>query len=146
MSSSGMLRRVDLVRTDVSEERITSIMVTRIGALGSTLAVTSNPKYAAKEYVLPKRRFSEEPHGVTSHKPAFFKININLHTAELCISINQRYIQFSSLSQRVNHYILLNSCDVSPYTRPHACHGPAVSKHRARDCVQALNFFKIPDE
>jgi hypothetical protein len=43
MPSSGMLRRVALVRTDVSEECITSIIrVTRIGELGTTLAVTSN--------------------------------------------------------------------------------------------------------
>jgi hypothetical protein len=41
--SSGMLRRVALVRTDVSEELSTSIIrVTRIGELGTTLAVTSN--------------------------------------------------------------------------------------------------------
>jgi hypothetical protein len=38
-----MLRRVALVRTDVSEERSASIIrVTRIGELGPTLAVTSN--------------------------------------------------------------------------------------------------------
>jgi hypothetical protein len=38
-----MLRRVALVRTDVSEERIASIItVTRIGELGTTLAATSN--------------------------------------------------------------------------------------------------------
>jgi hypothetical protein len=43
MVSSGMLRRVALVRTDVSEELIASfISVTRIGELGTTLAVTSN--------------------------------------------------------------------------------------------------------
>jgi hypothetical protein len=43
MTSSGMLRRVALVRTDVSEERSASfIRVTRIGELGTTLAVTSN--------------------------------------------------------------------------------------------------------
>jgi hypothetical protein len=42
MASSGMLRRVALVRTDVSEEPSASIiMMTRIGELG-TLAVTSN--------------------------------------------------------------------------------------------------------
>jgi hypothetical protein len=42
MPSSGMLRRVALVRTDVSEELSASIIrVTRIGELG-TLAVTSN--------------------------------------------------------------------------------------------------------
>jgi hypothetical protein len=43
MTSSGMLRRVALVRTDVSEELSSSfIMVTRIGELGTTLAVTGN--------------------------------------------------------------------------------------------------------
>jgi hypothetical protein len=43
MVSSGMLRRVTLVRTDVSEVLSTSfIRVTRIGELGTTLPVTSN--------------------------------------------------------------------------------------------------------
>jgi hypothetical protein len=38
MPSSGMLRRAALVSTDVSEERITSIIkVTIIGELGTTL-------------------------------------------------------------------------------------------------------------
>jgi hypothetical protein len=40
MASSGMLRSVALVRTDVSEELSASfIRVTRIGELGTTLAV-----------------------------------------------------------------------------------------------------------
>jgi hypothetical protein len=41
--SSGMLRRVALVRTDVTEERSSSIIrVIGIGEVGTTLAVTSN--------------------------------------------------------------------------------------------------------
>jgi hypothetical protein len=43
MVSYGMLRSVALVRTDVSEElRVSFIRVTRIGEVGTTLAVTSN--------------------------------------------------------------------------------------------------------
>jgi hypothetical protein len=43
MVSSGLLRRVALVRTDVSEEPGASfITVTKIGALGRTRAATSN--------------------------------------------------------------------------------------------------------
>jgi hypothetical protein len=43
MASSGMLRRVVVVRTDVSEELSASfIRVTRIGELGTTLPVTIN--------------------------------------------------------------------------------------------------------
>jgi hypothetical protein len=43
MASSGMLRRVALVRTDVSEELSSSIIrATIIGELGTTLSVTSN--------------------------------------------------------------------------------------------------------
>jgi hypothetical protein len=42
MASSGMLRRVALVRTDVSEDRSACIIrVTRIDELGTTLAVAS---------------------------------------------------------------------------------------------------------
>jgi hypothetical protein len=43
MVSSGMLRRVALIRTDVLKELSSSIIrVTRIGELGTTPAVTSN--------------------------------------------------------------------------------------------------------
>jgi hypothetical protein len=42
MPSSGMLRRVALIRTDISEECIASIItVTRIGSLGNILAVAT---------------------------------------------------------------------------------------------------------
>jgi hypothetical protein len=48
--SSGMLRRVALVRTDVSEELSASfIRVTIIGELGTTVAVTSNRRTLMKE-------------------------------------------------------------------------------------------------
>jgi hypothetical protein len=43
MPSSGMLHHVALVRTEVAEELSASIIrVTRIGELGTTLAITTN--------------------------------------------------------------------------------------------------------
>jgi hypothetical protein len=45
MASSGMLRHVALVRTEVSEELTAPfIRVTRIGELGTTLSATSSPR------------------------------------------------------------------------------------------------------
>jgi hypothetical protein len=50
MASSGMLRLVDLVRTDISEElSVSFIRVTRIVEIGTTLAVTSNRRTLIKE-------------------------------------------------------------------------------------------------
>jgi hypothetical protein len=64
-----MLRRVALVRIDVSEGLSASfIRVTRIGELGATLAVASN----RRSYIPPKRRFLQEPHGMTSQRTPFF--------------------------------------------------------------------------
>jgi hypothetical protein len=95
-----MLRRVALVRTDVSEEPGASfIRVTRIGEQGTTLAVTDNRRtqltntssvrrllvaasvvpsspilvtLLKERQVPPKRRFLQEPHDVTSQKTPFF--------------------------------------------------------------------------
>jgi hypothetical protein len=48
MASSGILRHVALVRADVSEEHSAAfIRVTRIGELGTMLAVTSNRRTLA---------------------------------------------------------------------------------------------------
>jgi hypothetical protein len=54
MASSGILGRVALVRTDVSEERSTSIIrVTRIGELGTTLAVQQPTRLLVTGNVVP---------------------------------------------------------------------------------------------
>jgi hypothetical protein len=50
MASARVLRRVALVRTDVSEELSASIMLARIGELGTTLAVTSNRRTPRRKW------------------------------------------------------------------------------------------------
>jgi hypothetical protein len=58
MSSSGMLLRVVLVKTDDSRESSSSIIrVTRIGELGTTLGVTSN-RCTLRRFLHPIRRHS----------------------------------------------------------------------------------------
>jgi hypothetical protein len=53
MASSGMLPHVALVRTDVLEERITSIIrMTRIGKLGTMLAVTVTANIVPSSLIL----------------------------------------------------------------------------------------------
>jgi hypothetical protein len=53
--SSGLLRRVALVRTDVSEESGDSfIKVTKIGELGTTQAATSNRRTLRRNVTLMK--------------------------------------------------------------------------------------------
>jgi hypothetical protein len=78
------------------------IRVTRIGELGTTLAVTSsqtvlrrNTKSPARRflspwlwrrYVPPKHPFLQEPHGVTSQKTPFFKVT-TVKTSVLTIDL-----------------------------------------------------------
>jgi hypothetical protein len=81
-----MLRRVALVRTNVSEERSSPfIRVTRFGEVGSTLAVRRLLVTASvvpssqilvtlmKEALISSEtRFLPEPHGITYQKTPFF--------------------------------------------------------------------------
>jgi hypothetical protein len=56
MVSSGMLRCVALIISDVSEELSASfIRMTRIDELGTTLAVTSNRRTLRRNFQFPKR-------------------------------------------------------------------------------------------
>jgi hypothetical protein len=75
MVPSGMLLRVALVRTNVSEEPSAFfIRVTRIGELGTTLAATStdscHPDEGGAKFL--QHWFLQKPHGVTSPKTPFF--------------------------------------------------------------------------
>jgi hypothetical protein len=69
-----MLRRVALVRTDVSEEPGASfIRETRIGEPRTTQAANSNRRTLRRNTTVPpKRRFLQEQQGVKTQKTAFF--------------------------------------------------------------------------
>jgi hypothetical protein len=78
-----MLRRVALVRTDVSEELIASfIRVTRNGELETTLPLTSNRRTLRRN-----TNFLQEPHGVTSQKTQFFNYLISSVFGSSCLGI-----------------------------------------------------------
>jgi hypothetical protein len=84
MLSSGMLRRVALVRTDVSEERSAFfIRVTRIGELGTTPAATSNRSTLRRDTsetsVLTRATRRNIPEDTILHLPGTSILNICLN-------------------------------------------------------------------
>jgi hypothetical protein len=107
MPSSGMLRRVAPVRTDISEELSASfIRVTRIGELGTTLAVTSNRRTLrtnTKHQVPPKRWFLQEQHGVTTRKTPFFIV-----TAVKTSNVDSYLFSFPTVQGPFNPCMCLN--------------------------------------
>jgi hypothetical protein len=103
-----MLDRVALVRNDVSEELSASFFrVTRIGELGTMLAVTSNRRML--------RRNTTQPRGVTSQKTPLFIVT----TVKIT---NLTYVNFSFLwwiwSLHSNTY---GEHDLSDYSKVYYC-------------------------
>jgi hypothetical protein len=90
MESSGLLRRVALVRTDVSKELRDSIRVTRIGELGTTQAVTS---------IVPS-----SPVLVTLMKEALFSSETSVLTKPTRHNISEDAILHSHRSESLKSY------------------------------------------
>jgi hypothetical protein len=114
--SSGMLRRVALVRTDVSEELSASfIRVTRIGELGTMLAVTSNRR----------ARYEEIPIGVvpsssilvTLIKEALSSSETSLLTRATRRNIREDTILHSHRRENIKSDMFFLNCVVLPF--PH---------------------------
>jgi hypothetical protein len=74
MVSSGFLRHVAIVITEVSEEPGASfIRVTKIGEL--------------VHQVPPKHRFLQEPHGITTQKTPFFIVTAVKTSNLICVFV-----------------------------------------------------------
>jgi hypothetical protein len=104
MSSSGMWRRVYLLWTDVSEECVASIFRVekrcfRLVAQPASNLPTLVPRsriflaWRWRWHVPQKRRFTQDLHGATSQKTAFFIVysceNLNSYTIDIIISFLQ---------------------------------------------------------
>jgi hypothetical protein len=81
MPSSGMCRRVVLVRSDVSDElRASKLFLRSVRRLLVMANVPSSPIPVTLMTALrypPKRQFLQEPHDLTSQKTAFFKMKLS---------------------------------------------------------------------
>jgi hypothetical protein len=117
--SSGMLRRVALVRTDVSEELSASVIsVTRIGELGTTLAVTStrrtvpsSPILVTLMEVLPSFETSDLTRATRRNIPedVILHVSINLASIEHKLKPHQTNHAYSQAQKRESTNILMGA-------------------------------------
>jgi hypothetical protein len=112
MAFSGMLRRVVLLRIDVSEGPSASfISVIRIGELGTTLAVTSNRRTLRRNtwyQIPPEPRFLQEPHGLSSQQTPFFIVTA-VKTSNL-ITYRSHHAPHTKHHSSVKVYSLSRKC------------------------------------
>jgi hypothetical protein len=107
MASSGMLRGVAVVRTEVSEELSASfIRVTRIGDLGTTLAVTSVHRLLVTTSVVPS-----SPILVTLKKKALSSLETSVLTRATRCDIPEDAIRhgvclYGNISEYLDGHIL----------------------------------------
>jgi hypothetical protein len=105
MVSSGMLRCVTLVRTDVSEEPgAFFIRVTRIGELGTTQAVTSNWRTIVTTSVVPS-----SPTLVTLMKEAPGSSETSVLTRATRCNIPEDTILHTHRRENLKSYMILRS-------------------------------------
>jgi hypothetical protein len=110
MVSSGMLRRVALVKTDISEEfSASSIRMTRIGELGTTLAVTSNQVFlrSVRRLLVRASDVPSSPLLITLMKEALNSSETSVLTRSTRHNIPEDTILHSHRCENLKSYILI---------------------------------------
>jgi hypothetical protein len=123
-----MLRRVALLRTDVSQELSASfIRVTRIGELGTTLAVTSNRRTLRRntERNTVTASVPISPTLVTLMKEALSSSETSVLTRATRRKIPEDAILHSHRRENLKSYMTLLCFGITPHRHLYHCH-PAV--------------------
>jgi hypothetical protein len=118
--SSGMWRRVDLVWAEVSKERIASILRVEKSA-------SEEPAWAWRRYLPPNRPLTQDLHGATSLKTAFFSHRReNLKSYISFEGTYRLHLQGRKISERGTSVSMkaIPSSETSAHTRSTWCHIP----------------------